>query len=92
MWDLAWIGASCHQVTAPNGNSMNAWVWNSDQSLVIDGYTNFEFGIDPNTCNAGECISMGSTGYFGKWHVEQCASKLHNAICSDTRTECRPYM
>jgi hypothetical protein len=82
-WDLAWIGASCHQIADSNGDMVNAWVWNSDKSLVLDGYTNFDYDVDPNTCEANQCISMGGTGYFGKWLVNDCTGSLGNAICAD---------
>ena len=61
MWDLAWIGASCKNISTSFGYQ-NAWVWHVDQSLVLDGYMNFEAGTDSATCNPGDCLNMGGAG------------------------------
>ena len=61
MWDLAWIGASCKNISTSFG-FQNAWVWHVDQSLVLDGYMNFEAGTDSATCNPGDCLNMGGAG------------------------------
>jgi hypothetical protein len=82
MWDLAWIGASCKNISTSFG-FRNAWTWHIDQSLVLDGYMNFEDGTDPTTCQAGDCLNMGGAGYYGKWRSGACSDHLANAICAE---------
>ena len=76
-WNLAWIGASCHQITGADGKTqIPAWVWLADNSAVLDGYTNLDFGVDPSTCQAGQSLNLGGTAYNGKWRAGSGTDRL----------------
>jgi hypothetical protein len=82
MWDLAWIGASCKVISTSFGKR-NAWTWHIDQSLVLDGFMNFDSGTDATTCKVGDCLKMGGAGYYGKWRSGSCNDHCNNAICAE---------
>jgi hypothetical protein len=96
-WDLAWIGASCSQVPnkqgepvlgtwrekVSSGQLIPAWIWQADSSTLLDGYSNFDWSIDPTTCDGNQCLVLGGTGYNGKWSATSCDSRMGDAICAE---------
>ena len=76
-WDLVWIGASCKQIMGADGKSqIPAWVWLADNSAVLDGYINLDFGVDPSTCQAGQSLYLNGTAYNGKWRAGSGTDRL----------------
>lgn len=81
-WSLSWVGASCKMYNM-KGTQTAAWGWQADQSILLDGYNNFDKGVDPTTCTPGQCLSLGGTAYQGKWRGGDCKSHLGDAICAE---------
>ena len=76
-YGLAWIGASCKNVSTPGGSVKSAWVWQADGSVVSEsGFTNFASGVNPSTCKLGECLNMGGTSSDGKWRAGPCTGPV----------------
>jgi len=82
-WNLAWIGASCKSISDSTGKQTAAWVWLADGQTVIDGYQNFDWSIDPTTCTPNQCVTLGGTGYNGKWQAGVCNNRMGDAICAE---------
>jgi len=82
-WDLAYIGASCKQMSSGTGSSSAAWTWQVDNSVLLDGYTNFDFSVDPTTCGPNQCLVLGGTGYAGKWSSVPCDARMGDAVCAE---------
>jgi hypothetical protein len=83
MWDLAWIGASCKMLKGSGNVKVPAWAWQADGSAVLDGYTNFDWSVDPNICPGTDCLVLGGTGYNGKWSGTDCTNLQGDAICAE---------
>jgi len=82
-WNLAWIGASCKSIKGAAGSNIAAWVWDYDQSAVLDGFNNFDFGVDSSTCTAGQSLNLGGTAYNGKWRAGSDQGRLGDAVCAE---------
>jgi len=82
-WDLAWIGGSCKALPNSGGMKIAAWTWQADGSALLDGFTNFDWSVDPNTCAPDQCLVLGGTGYAGKWSGIPCTNHQADAICAE---------
>ena len=69
-WGLTWIGASCQQILGADKKAkIAAWVWLADKSVVLDGYMNMDYDVDPGVCQPGQSLNLGGTAYNGKWRA-----------------------
>jgi hypothetical protein len=82
-YSLSWIGGSCMQFTMKGGVKTTAWGWQADQSICLDGYTNFDKNTDATFCAPNKCLNLGGTSYNGKWRDGDCDSYLGDAICAE---------
>ena len=74
-WDLAWIGASCKQIPGATGGNIPAWTWQADASTLLDGYSNFDYSVDPTNCAGNQCLRLGGAGcLLSKRYVFDCSA------------------